>query len=285
MLWKRERLNNHNKKPVWLRSRLSKWRQAVLITFRQRAAAENTNSMRLKLTLRGEVTVLFLSSTDADVWSTVAAGPEVEMEAELLSLLTLPLVSTTAGLSLSFFLLSVLTMGWSYGPGLAQSCKDRHFSVVLYISLFSFGTDRNLFPLFVQFFTVKSSDLTEVKNQTKNVTENEFIQSGQNEQGLHKLLTRRMGVSWSSKPSWWTNLPAGHSWWGYHGSQCAVVRIVWEQGWGGTWPWTGGTGGRGGGWRGSREEGEGSAWTRPQTPPVAMEIWGSGRTVVVITIG
>lgn len=167
----------------------------MLITFRQRAAAENTNSMRLKLTLRGEVTVLFLSSTDADVWSTVAAGPEVEMEAELLSLLTLPLVSTTAGLSLSFFLLSVLTMGWSYGPGLAQSCKDRHFSVVLYISLFSFGTDRNLFPLFVQFFTVKSSDLTEVKNQTKNVTENEFIQSGQNEQGLHKLLTRRMGVS------------------------------------------------------------------------------------------
>lgn len=71
--------------------------------------------------LRGAATVLFFSSTDADVWSTVGAGPEVEMEAELLSLLTLPLVSTTAGLSLSFFLLSVLTMGWSYGPGLAQS--------------------------------------------------------------------------------------------------------------------------------------------------------------------
>ena len=155
------------KKTVWLRSRLSKWRQAVLITFRQRAAAGNKNSMTLKLTLRDAATVLFFSSTDADVWSTVGAGPEVEMETELLSLLTLPLVSTTAGLSLSFFLLSVLTMGWSYGPGLAQSCKDRHVSIVLYLSLFSFGMDTNLFPLFVQFLIVKSSDLTEEKNQTK----------------------------------------------------------------------------------------------------------------------
>lgn len=72
---------------------------------------------RLKLTLRGAATALFFSSTDADVCSAAGAGAEVEMEAGpddgLLSLLTLPLLSTIAGISLSFFLLSVLTMGWS----------------------------------------------------------------------------------------------------------------------------------------------------------------------------
>lgn len=80
-----------------------------------RAAVEKTKSMtwRLKLTLRGAATVLFFSSTDADVGSAAGAGAEVEIEGEPLSLLTLPLLSTTAGVSLSFFLLSVLTMGWS----------------------------------------------------------------------------------------------------------------------------------------------------------------------------
>lgn len=70
--------------------------------------------------LRGEVTVLLLSSTDADelgVCGAAGAGVEVEIEAVpedgLLSLFMLPLLSIKAGLSLSFFLLSVLTMGWS----------------------------------------------------------------------------------------------------------------------------------------------------------------------------
>lgn len=97
---------------AWLKTRLAKWRQTVLITLKQRAAVENTNSMKVNLTLRGAAAVLFFSSTDADVCS-AGAGAEVEMEAGLLSLLTLPLVSNTAGVSLSFFLLSVLTMGWS----------------------------------------------------------------------------------------------------------------------------------------------------------------------------
>lgn len=70
---------------------------------------------RLKLTLKGAPTVLFFSSTDADVCSAAGAGAEVDIEAGpedgLLSLLTLPLLSTTAGVPLSFFLLSVLTMG------------------------------------------------------------------------------------------------------------------------------------------------------------------------------
>lgn len=95
-----------------------------------------------------------------------------------------------------------------------------------------------------------------------------------------------VGLSWSSRPRWWTNLPAGNSWWGHHGAQRAVVRVVWQQGWGGPWPWTGGAGGGGGGWwGGSREEGEGGAWPWAQTPPVAVQVGGTGWTVVVKTIG
>lgn len=63
--------------------------------------------------LRGAATVLFFSSTGLGVCSAAGAGAEVEIEAGLLSLLILPLLSTIAGVSLSFFLLSVLTMGWS----------------------------------------------------------------------------------------------------------------------------------------------------------------------------
>lgn len=82
----------------------------LLVLIKERAAAENTNSRRLNLTLRGAATVLFFSSTDADVCSAAGAGAN---EAGILSLFALPLVSTTAAVSLSFFLLSVLTMGWS----------------------------------------------------------------------------------------------------------------------------------------------------------------------------
>lgn len=87
----------------------------------------------LKLTLGGAATVLFLSSAGLIVCSGGGAAVKVVIDAGLLSLLMLPLLSTTAGVSLSFFLLSVLTMGWSYGPGFAQSCKERYVSVFVLI--------------------------------------------------------------------------------------------------------------------------------------------------------
>lgn len=84
-------------------------------------------------------TVLLFSSSEVvgvGVGAAAGAGTEVRIEAGaergLLSLLVLPLLSTTVGGSLSFLLLSVLTIGWSYGPGLAQSCEVRIFIVNLH---------------------------------------------------------------------------------------------------------------------------------------------------------
>lgn len=75
---------------------------------------------RVTLTLGGAAEVRILSSSAAVVFGVccaAGAGAEVAMEAGpeggLVSLLILPLLVTTAGLSLSFFLLSVLTIGWS----------------------------------------------------------------------------------------------------------------------------------------------------------------------------
>lgn len=77
--------------------------------------------IEISLTCRGAAMALLLSSTEVrelGVWSAARAGVELEMEADpkgamLLSPFKWPLVSTTVGVSLSFFLLSVLTMGWS----------------------------------------------------------------------------------------------------------------------------------------------------------------------------
>lgn len=103
---------------------------------------------------------------------------------------------------------------------------------------------------------------------------------------MNTLWIRRMRISWSSRLRWWTNLPAGDMWWRHHGgTHHAVVRIVWQQGWGRTWPWTSGAGGGGGRWGGNREEGEGSARHWAQTAPVAVQVGGIGWTVVVKTIG
>jgi len=111
--------------------------------------------------------------------------------------------------------------------------------------------------------------------------------SEQNEHGLH-VEQRRMGTSRTSGLRWWTNLPAGDPWWRHHGgSHRAVVKLVRQQGWGRTWPWTSGARGGGGGvgWGGRREEGKGSAWPWLQTPPVGMQVRGIGRTVVVKAVG
>lgn len=64
-------------------------------------------------TFAGAGTARFFSSAGAITCCAVCAGAEDNVKAELLLWVALPLLSTITGLSLPFFFLSVLTMGWS----------------------------------------------------------------------------------------------------------------------------------------------------------------------------